>query len=353
MQSEDNRGIVEHKWVQSCLVSQVINLDLQQDWQAEFREQLEVNSMSNRLAMRRRGFLMQTKERRGVWDQELGAVTHQNSREQVRWGQRHNLWFLWRTNTVHTYTHKGDRCVKESPEATQDTIAHLSVYLSNPSLPSRHSKGKCLFWFRVTAELPWTLGLSNAHAILSGPTNSLACITCLWIPEGGRGTSVPPLTKRTLATFSDPANCHCTIHAIYNETLYPSPTIITGFIRVSMGLTMTSVGGEAAVELDKQLKELSGTLTKHGDDRGSLITPPPPSPTMFHLFQIPIKSTKARGQSMVPPSVTKDLSARYQRAMSLHLPSTCLAVALSIDSMRKYLQYWFLLPQNNIFYKET
>lgn len=32
-----------HAWVQSCLISQVMNLDLPQGCQVKFREQLEVN----------------------------------------------------------------------------------------------------------------------------------------------------------------------------------------------------------------------------------------------------------------------------------------------------------------------
>lgn len=38
-----NGGTVAHAWVQSCLISQVINLDLPQGCQVELREQLEVN----------------------------------------------------------------------------------------------------------------------------------------------------------------------------------------------------------------------------------------------------------------------------------------------------------------------
>lgn len=65
------------------------------------------------------------------------------------------------------------------------------VFICPPVLlPSRHSKGKSLFWFRVTATLPWTPGLLSVHAIPCRPTISLACITCPWPPQCRRGTAV-------------------------------------------------------------------------------------------------------------------------------------------------------------------
>lgn len=64
------------------------------------------------------------------------------------------------------------------------------VFICPPILlPWRRSKGKRLFWFRVTAILPWTPGLLSAHAIPCGPTISLACITCPWPPHHQRGTA--------------------------------------------------------------------------------------------------------------------------------------------------------------------
>lgn len=74
------------------------------------------------------------------------------------------------------------------------------VFICPPVLlPSRHSKGKSLFWFRVAAILPWTPGLLSAHAIPCGPTISLACITCPWPPQRRRGAAVPALPKSTLS----------------------------------------------------------------------------------------------------------------------------------------------------------
>ena len=124
------------------------------------------------------------------------------------------------------------------------------VFICPPVLlPSRRSKGKRLFWFRVTAELPWTPGLPSAHAIPRGPTRSLARITCPWPPQGGRGTSVFALPK---TPPSPPLPVQPAIPVTQNEPpapLTPAPPTSKYYYSLYKGLSvdqrmaMTSMGG--------------------------------------------------------------------------------------------------------------
>lgn len=64
----------------------------------------------------------------------------------------------------------------------------------------------------------------------------------------------------------------------------------------------------------EQLKELSGTATEQGDDRGRLIAALPPSARF--------PPTRSAIKQLSKPSVTLHLSARCLRGMSPHLPNT-------------------------------
>lgn len=124
-------------------------------------------------------------------------------------------------------------------EAIHDTAAHLGVYLSTPPPPSRRSKGKRLFWFRVTAKLPWTPGLQACMPFLASrrtpwhaspapdPHREEGVPQCFpWQKKNPNPTSLliqsSPTPRHGPVTQSDtPAPLSC-----------PTPTIITGFIRV-------------------------------------------------------------------------------------------------------------------------
>lgn len=124
------------------------------------------------------------------------------------------------------------------------------VFICPPApLPSRRSKGKRLFWFRVTAELPWTPGLPSAHAIPGGPTRSLARITCPWPALGGRGTSVPAVPTPPTLTTTTTTNTTAFTHPPPPPPPAPSQVLSNYYYRLYKGLTadqrtaVTSIGG--------------------------------------------------------------------------------------------------------------
>lgn len=169
-----------------------------------------------------------------------------------------------------------------------ETALPTFVFICPPVLlPSRHSKGKSLFWFRVTAILPWNPGLLSAHAIPCEPMISLACITCPWPPQRRRGTTVPALPKST----------H---HQHYRCGLIPV-TISQASSSLSFSCFQDLYGGTVnqktanappcTVKLIR-LKELSGTMTKWGDDKPSERALPPS--VCFPNTKLPINETCMR-----------------------------------------------------------
>lgn len=166
-----------------------------------------------------------------------------------------------------------------------ETTLPTFVFICPPVLlPSRHSKGKSLFWFRVTAILPWTPGLLSAHAIPCGPAISLACITCPWPPQRRRGAAVPALPKSTPSPLFPWQQVKCL-------PLWASPAFSYQDL---YGLTVDQKTASAPPCTAKliRLKELSGTVTKWGDDKPSDRGLPPS--VCFPNTKSPIKQTCRR-----------------------------------------------------------